>query len=94
MWSVWVRGIVIGSATATWGAIIFVPGQLLKARYGALPDWAFVVLLGPLFILLALMVTVALFNRPRFVVPPYLRNEPGAIGALRSQWRKKKSGGS
>lgn len=35
-----------------------------------------------ILVLLGLMATVVLFNRPRFVVPPHLRSEPSAL----AQW--------
>jgi hypothetical protein len=46
---------------------------------------AFLVLL--LFVSLGMAVSVMLFNRPSFVVPPHLRDSPGAL----KEWRSARS---
>jgi hypothetical protein len=41
---------------------------------------------------LSALVTIPLFNRPRVLVPPYLRAEPGAIGARGEHGSKVRAG--
>lgn len=41
-----------------------------------------------ILVLASLWVSVAAFNRPRWVVPPYLRDQPGALSAL---WQRLKA---
>jgi hypothetical protein len=37
-----------------------------------------------------LMITIVLFNRPRRLVPPYLRDQPGAVGEWLESWRQRR----
>lgn len=42
------------------------------------------------FALLALYTSVVLFNRPRWVVPPYARDQPGAVREWRTRFRERR----
>lgn len=94
LWRAWIRTSAI---SGTW---------LLSASIGYLllvlgpdPTWPIAVVIGyravavgvPLTLLVAAF-TVILFNRPRIVVPPYLRHQPGAvaewISAIRDSHRQ------
>lgn len=43
-------------------------------------------------VLLVVDAGVTLFNRPKFVVPPYLRDEPGALAMWLRRGRRRRSG--
>jgi hypothetical protein len=36
------------------------------------------------------MTTIVLFNRPRSLVPPYLRSQPGAVAEWLGAWRRRR----
>lgn len=38
-----------------------------------------------------LLITVTFFNWPKFVVPPHLRDQPGALREWLDDWRKRRS---
>jgi len=52
------------------------------------PYWAVIPALGAIGLLGALMLGVVFFNRPKFIVPPYLRDQPGALAAWLTKWRQ------
>jgi hypothetical protein len=80
----WVRGLPT-AVVAGWAMLVGTPLTVLAVgRTDTVGD----VLTGALGVVLvcivlagALWVTVVLFNRPRFVVPPHLRDRPGLLGA-------------
>jgi hypothetical protein len=78
LWRGWVRALPSGAAGFTPGTTL---GLYLLWGPDDLHAAAAVVFLGLAGAALsfALMVTVALFNWPRFVVPPHLREQPGAV---------------
>lgn len=52
------------------------------------PYWAVVPCLVALGVVFAGMLSVVLVNRPRVIVPPHLRGQPGAL----AEWRERQSG--
>ena len=80
----WVRGLPV-AVVAAWAMLIGVPLTVIgMAQHGTIAD-LFAIALGAVlfFIVLAAItwLTVVLFNRPRFAVPPHLRNRPGLIAS-------------
>ena len=91
----WVRSLVIGTAAGT--AMVFALGVMLvvqpdldnpqSSQESQLEVVAIGVALGVWILLTLMLFSVILFNRPKFVVPPHLRNERGAI----QLWLNKRS---
>jgi hypothetical protein len=71
------------------GAEKLAPLDAIGARWFAALVLVLAGVLGVVFLLLA---TVVLFNWPKFVVPPYLRHQPGAVTEWRQAWRRRRHG--
>lgn len=54
----------------------------------ARPYWVMLPYLAAFIGSLALMGSVVFFNRPKFLVPPYLRDRPGALAEWIAGWRR------
>lgn len=52
------------------------------------PYWAVIPFLGALGLVFALALAVVFLNRPKFIVPPHLREHPGALAAWLADWRR------
>ena len=78
----WVRVMPIGVATlAVLDAIYLAKGLGVYDAEGRLVYWACAALALSLLALFLLATTVAFYNRPSWVVPPHLRDEPGIVAS-------------
>lgn len=50
------------------------------------PYWAVIPFLSALGLISAAMLGVVFLNRPKFIVPPHLREHPGALAAWLADW--------
>ncbi len=81
----WERSMPAAFASGWSLLVAFVTGSLAAAgkRTDSQPlhDLAYVGIaaIGVFFLSLFVMATVVLFNRPKFIVPPHLRQQPGAV---------------
>jgi hypothetical protein len=91
LWRAYVRVLPVGSAVF---AVLMV--ALVPAIYGIGGDAGLVISVAVAVLDLAawvvLMATIALFNRPRSLVPPHLRQQPGAVAEWRDAWRRRRAG--
>lgn len=55
------------------------PGLAIASSHALLPAVVPVVASGVVLLSFGLFMSIVLFNRPKFVVPPTMRNEKGAI---------------
>jgi hypothetical protein len=83
-----VRSVAL-TATSLWGATLLIWLALLDTDASA-PSIILVAALVVLLLPVVCEVSVVLFNRPKFVVPPHMRADPGVIAARR---RHRKGGG-
>jgi hypothetical protein len=86
LWRGYVRAMPVGSISflvlmAGLLILIFVPTEGGCCGF-AVPNWFVFPFLISFFGTLGLALSVILFNRPRFIVPPHLRSQVGAI----SEW--------
>lgn len=56
-----------------------------------IPIWTGVPLIVVLSSWIVTLTTITLFNWPKFVVPPHLRDQPGALREWQDAWRKRRS---
>lgn len=87
LWRGWQRAVPLAVAFGIYFVPIFVGAQALHTREPNdlglyVPLWFAALALGGLFLFLALFVSIVLVNKPKMIVPPYLRDEPGALGRL------------
>ena len=81
-----VRSVLLTVVTL-WSAALLFAGGLTLGEGEVSTAGAYVVAGAVVVILLCLLceVTVILFNRPKFVVPPHMRADPGVITARRAR---------
>jgi hypothetical protein len=89
LWRGYVRGMVAVGATFVTDlvavmALIWLPGG------DAVVIAVVPLLVGSLAVGFVLMLTIVLFNRPRRLVPPYLRDQPGAVAEWLGAWRERR----
>jgi hypothetical protein len=89
LWRGYVRGLVTVGATFVIDliavlALVWLPGG------DAVVIAVAPVLLGSIAVGFVLAVTIVLFNRPRRLVPPYLRDQPGAVSDWLASWRRRR----
>jgi hypothetical protein len=85
----WVRMMALGVATLALLDIIFLFSELGAYEGDGAEFWLAAI---PLFLLLTVWIlctTVAFYNRPRWVVPPHLRDDPGIVQGHVSRRRKR-----
>jgi hypothetical protein len=90
------RGAVRASPAATlwWcGLTVFYWASVLSAGQAGSRVWHVVawVSAASALVWFALILTVMFFNKPKFVVPPSQRNDPGAVAEWRSNRRRPRS---
>jgi hypothetical protein len=81
----WVRALAVG-LIGGWllVASMIAAGLLATETVTSSVGFGFLTLLViGLFVSLGMVATIMLFNRPRFAVPPHLRDQPGAV----AEWR-------
>lgn len=79
-WAAWVRGTPVGSAGFGILVLVAIVGNFLPEEpwAGFARPWWFVLPALTLFgAVTTLLVSIALFNRPKRLVPPHLRDAPG-----------------
>lgn len=88
LWRGYVRALVVVGGVFAVDLVL-----LLVAIWGPSADAVLLATMSALVLALAigfaLAVTITLFNRPRRLVPPYLRHEPGAIREWLDAWRER-----
>lgn len=84
-------GLVLGFNVACMGVIIGVGGVIDWNQPNTAMAWAFVAALTGFFPSIALYWLIVSFNRPKFLVPPRHRNEPGVFGTAWRRWREERS---
>ena len=85
----WIRALPVG-LIGGWLLVTSMAAAALLATEtvgSALGFGVLTILVAGVFLSLGMVVAIMFLNRPRFAVPPHLRDEPGAL----SEWR---SGGS
>jgi hypothetical protein len=85
--------LVLGVAMACLAVVIAItavagPGLGNGSAWGTGWLWVGAVLAGGMLACTALFLTIMYFNRPRFLVPPQLRHEMGAIAGRRRRRRE------
>jgi hypothetical protein len=88
LWRGYVRGLTLGG-----GVFAVLLPLLVVMMYGLGGTVGLVIAVAAAIVDLAagcaLLVTIALVNRPRALVPPYLRHQPGAVAEWRDAWRQR-----
>ena len=88
LWRGWVRSIVVQCLIIT-SAI----GLILYSIWGPSDEGTarvvFIIGLAVAGLAFALGMTAIYWNRPKFVVPPHLRSEPGAFAQWYANWRSR-----
>jgi hypothetical protein len=83
LWRGWVRGMPLAFFAGCFLLVAVIVGAFVPqdsdSEGFAAPAWYVIPVLGTFFMSLVLFFSVVLVNRPRFVVPPHLRDQPGAL---------------
>jgi hypothetical protein len=80
-------GLVLGFSFACFGVMIGVGGVIDWKQPNMAAAWVFIVTMCGFFLSIALYWLIVSFNRPKFLVPPQHRGEPGAFAAA---WRQRR----
>ena len=83
-WRGFRRALPAGTITTAVAVVGLVPTAIERVGGPSAPSWWRFVLLGGLVVSAGLMLLTAFFGRPKCLVAPGLRNEPGAL----SEWRR------
>lgn len=78
-WRAFVRQCPVGCATLIAGLLAYLFGVLIPAPQSGWPQALMTAFGLAALVLVAFSVSIALFNRPRLLVPPHLRGERGWI---------------
>jgi hypothetical protein len=82
------RGILVFGVMCAFFAVILVFGAVSGPHLGrGIASLGILVALAGMLVSLGFFISIMYFNRPRFLVPPHLRGEPGAV-AGRSRRRR------
>jgi len=89
------RGRLTGGMLSFFVGVMLLTGAEARRVYPAVPaalKWTCVSSIYAIMLLGALHVSVMLFNRPGFLVPPILRNAPGTVGKARKAAKAGRAG--
>jgi hypothetical protein len=82
------RGILVFGVMCAFLAAIFVLGAVGGPHLGrGIASFGILVALAGMLVSLGFFISIMYFNRPRFLVPPHLRGELGAIAGRRRRRR-------
>jgi hypothetical protein len=86
------RGVLALSAISAGFAVITVIAGVFspQPRPGSVVFWVDVPALAVVLVFTSILMSVIWFNRPRFIVPPHLRGELGAVAEWRRSRRAKR----
>jgi hypothetical protein len=84
----WRRISLVAVATIAVGNLMFLLAGLGVHESGGVAPWIVVVLTLILLSLFTLATTIAFYNRPRRLVAPHLRREPGIVDAYKNRKRR------
>jgi MFS family permease len=84
LWRAWVRAWFI-AGVGSGSLVLLLPAIVLDS----VPDWYVYVSLAAFVLAAIVAMSVVLFNRPRFVIPPHLRDEPGLVAEMIAAARRR-----